>query len=233
MWKTLWGPVWTVCVGRMQGRFQGSPARAELRHRSKLLSHHGERTAPTHSMDTLSHSALIALFHNLLDTAERGVVTKLRSLIRSGIDVNRASGLVGNAVLQAACGAGHTACVRLLLEARAKVDVREKEMWLTALHAASAFAHHECIRLLLDAGATVDARDKEGCTPLHFASGNGRDVDGSNAEGRPECVRLLLGAGATQLASDYGETPLHWSCADGFVGCAGRPWLNGSRTRAL
>ena len=79
----------------------------------------------------------------------------------------------------------HTESVRLLLEAGADVEARDKD-GDTVLMQAAWNGHTEILRLLLQAAAEVDARATDGWTALMRAA----------SWGQTESVRLLLEAGA-------------------------------------
>ena len=78
---------------------------------------------------------------------------------------------------------GKHACVKLLIDAGADLNVRNSE-GDTALILASCAGKPECVKLLIDAGADLNARTKKGKTALHFAS----------RLGYTECVQLLVAA---------------------------------------
>lgn len=78
-------------------------------------------------------------------------------------------------------------CVRLLLEAGAKVNERSQNaMQNMPLHAAVAGRHPEIARLLLERGAWVNARQHGGWTALHSAA----------QSGDTQLAELLIAAGA-------------------------------------
>lgn len=103
----------------------------------------------------------------LHDAAKRGNEPFLAECLTAGVSVN---GLdrAGNTALFWAAHAGHTACVRLLLQRPSiHIDVQNK-LGDTALHAASWKCRPECVSLLLDAGADVHLVNNEGKTALQL-----------------------------------------------------------------
>jgi ankyrin repeat protein len=91
---------------------------------------------------------------------------------------------------------------RILLESRAKVDVRD-EYEANPLHRAE---NAEIAELLLEHDADPDSIDRDGNTPLHRAVGSGR----------AEVCDALLGRGASVvLANREGRTALHMAAAAG------------------
>ncbi|KAK3349517.1 ankyrin repeat-containing domain protein [Lasiosphaeria hispida] len=99
----------------------------------------------------------------------------------------------------------HTACVNLLIEARADVNAQE-DGGRTALIYASREGHTDCMIPLLRAGANVNLAEDDdsfGGTPLSWA------VTG----GRPEAVELLLKHGAA--IDDKTRPLLGWAAAFG------------------
>jgi uncharacterized protein len=69
---------------------------------------------------------------------------------------------------------GCAECVRILIEAGAKLNERSQNaMQNMPLHAAAAGRHAEIVRILLERGAWVNARQHGGWTALHSAAQNG------------------------------------------------------------
>jgi ankyrin repeat protein len=107
-------------------------------------------------------------------------MTRARSLLKEGIDVNaRCSDLWGLTPLTLASWAGHTAVVKLLLDAGADPN-RESHNGRTPL---MRVANADICRMLLEAGADARAVDDGGHTVLMYPSD-------------AECCRLLLESGA-------------------------------------
>lgn len=100
---------------------------------------------------------------------------------------------------------GDDECVRLLLDAGAKVELRGV-MGRTALHYAAYRASARKVQDLIHAGAEVNVEDERGYTPLHLAA----------LVGDEDCTRLLLEAGANANAGTLdGFTALHFAANQG------------------
>ncbi|MBQ3142982.1 MAG: ankyrin repeat domain-containing protein [Akkermansia sp.] len=104
-----------------------------------------------------------------------------------------------------AANEGDDECVRLLLDAGAKVELRGV-MGRTALHYAAYRASARKVQDLIHAGAEVNVEDERGYTPLHLAALVGDEA----------CTRLLLEAGANANAGTLdGFTALHFAANQG------------------
>ncbi len=104
-----------------------------------------------------------------------------------------------------AANEGDDECVRLLLDAGAKVALRGV-MGHTALHYAAYRASARKVQDLIRAGAEVNVEDERGYTPLHLAALVGDEA----------CTRLLLEAGANANAGTLdGFTALHFAANQG------------------
>lgn len=105
----------------------------------------------------------------------------------------------GWSCLQVAAGYGMADACRALVEAGAKLDMKDN-LGMTALHAGSDTDETEVMRALLetDAGkAMVNVQDNEGNTPLHYASWSGRvDI----------VVELLRAAADVSITNAAGKT---------------------------
>ncbi len=120
-------------------------------------------------------------------------MARARSLLKEGIDVNaRSSILKGRTPLTLASWSGHTAIVKILLDAGADPN-RESYDGLTPLMRP---ANADICRMLLKAGADAKAVDDEGHTVLMYPL-------------ESECCRLLLAAGArADTLNSYGRDVL-------------------------
>ncbi|KAJ5614382.1 hypothetical protein N7528_008036 [Penicillium herquei] len=97
----------------------------------------------------------------------------------------------------------HIAVALLLLENKAKVNVRDGKLGWTPLHCAAGVGDEELVEILLEAGAEVNNKDHEvGWTPLHLAA----------MSGYSSIMRLLMVNGADFDGEDkYGWTPRRFS----------------------
>ncbi|KAK0609470.1 ankyrin repeat-containing domain protein [Immersiella caudata] len=129
----------------------------------------------------------------------------IRLLLQHGADVNRKGGIFGWPPITVA--AHHTApnIMATLLEAGAKVDVKDA-MGRSAIHVA-AFSGADNLQALLDACGDIKAVDAMNRTVLHWAA----------ASGRPESVELILNRFPGQFVNTPdidGWTPLCWAARD-------------------
>ena len=69
------------------------------------------------------------------------------------VDLDVGDEQYGRTALSWASYGGKTECVKLLIDAGADLNVRDKE-GITALYLASYYGNTECVKLLRDAGAT-------------------------------------------------------------------------------
>lgn len=153
----------------------------------------------------------------------------------------------GCAALHLAADLGHTACLKVLLDATdADADVRTREKRATALHLACDGGYTECVGALLARGADPSLRNTRGQTPLHLAAraqsiesvemllATGKvDVDAMDDDSRTplhaalgkdlhafDMVELLIGYGADVNREDkYGYTPLHVAALNEMSQC--------------
>ena len=115
----------------------------------------------------------------------------------------------GFSALHAAAAAGHTECVRVLLECGADKNMAGPDR-KTAIALAAERGHVECVRVLLESKAAIELVDKRKRTPLLLAMRAGRAVEAS----------LLLSHGANpDAADDSGNTVAHYACAFGWKEC--------------
>jgi hypothetical protein len=107
--------------------------------------------------------------------------------------------------LQIATSFGLKEIVRLLLEAKADVNVRDND-GRTALYIAASNGHEAVVKLLLEAKADANVGDRYGVTPLYIAASNGHEA----------IVKLLLEAKADANVRDrYGGTALYCAASNG------------------
>ncbi|XP_049944780.1 serine/threonine-protein phosphatase 6 regulatory ankyrin repeat subunit B-like [Schistocerca serialis cubense] len=152
------------------------------------------------------HDAAVSLLRNLsgeekgkmlVAAAEEGSVSKVRTLLAAGADVEAMDENQQNA-LHWAAGLGHVEVVRLLLEEGADVNARDR--WRnTPLHQAAWNDDATVVRLLAASFADCNARDDTGNTPLHDAA----------RRGQADAATALLEVGADREVRNYdGDTPL-------------------------
>lgn len=143
------------------------------------------------------------------DAASRGDLTEVRTLLRSGADVNAAHG-DGMTALHWAAELSDVVMTETLLSAGANPEAVTRLGDYTPLHVASRAASSDVVTALLRAGASPDARTSTGgATPLHHAAG----------AGAVEVVRDLVDAGADINAPEgaWLQTPLMFAAAAGHT----------------
>lgn len=180
---------------------------------------------------------------------ERGHTDLILLLLKKGLDpsIKDKNGLTP---LYRACEFGHDDVVTALLDGvgidhkkvSSRLEEKNGEEELTALHAAAIFDRDSTIRLLLSRGANPQARTTSGRTPLSYACGKGfiytvaALLEGEDCKGQRVCasandikalhdavfaghatiIRLLLTEGADPNARrEDGCTPLYIACQNG------------------
>ncbi|WP_439642213.1 ankyrin repeat domain-containing protein [Gemmatimonas sp.] len=141
----------------------------------------------------------------LADAVMRGDTSKVRVLIKQGVDVN-ASQPDGMSALHWASQRGDLASAQVLVYAGARVDAMTRNGNYTPLHLAARDGRAAVVKLLLANGADpLAATSTGGATALHFAAGNGN----------PESVQALLAKGVPVDIREtaWGQTPLMWAAA--------------------
>tara|TARA_B100000686_G_scaffold144373_1_gene151829 strand:- start:221 stop:2314 length:2094 start_codon:yes stop_codon:yes gene_type:complete len=107
------------------------------------------------------------------DAAMHGDIEAVRSLLRSGADVNAAQG-DGMTALHWAAQAGDRQLAEILVYAGARLEAGTRIGRYTALHIAAREGRHEVARVLVEAGADPEATtSNSGVTPLHLAARSG------------------------------------------------------------
>lgn len=123
---------------------------------------------------------------------EKGVTTLLQACHRGLVDIaqmlvdkHKASGKAGFiddasdegiSPLIAASSEGHLTVVKLLIEAKADMNVKDKDD-TSALMAASARGHLDVVKELLKAGANINDQNRDGHTALMFAYNGKNQVE--------------------------------------------------------
>ncbi len=102
---------------------------------------------------------------------------------------------------------GKVDVARILIDAKANLDVQDRWDW-TPLNYAAEFGRVEIVRMLIGAKANLNVQDWQGWTPLHRAARNGR----------VEVAQMLIGAKANlDVQDNWDWTPLHWAVMNGKV----------------
>jgi len=117
--------------------------------------------------------ANIDAFTPLMAAAQWRQLNVLKFLLENGARLVPVAKTNGRTALMHACLSGSPQCVELLLEAGARVNVRDS-YGMTALMMAATTGGTEMVRPLLQAGAEIDARDDQGFTAVDWAAKWGR-----------------------------------------------------------
>ena len=138
----------------------------------------------------------------------------------------------GQTALQVAVSAGHTSCVRLLLETAecSAVDVvivnHEDSSKEAPIHIASRCGNQSLLKLLIHHGANINLVDGLGRTSLHCAAEGGHE----------KCLVLLLDSGGEELLEerdDNGFTCLHIAIKSNRLRCVRNLLQIGADTKAI
>ena len=138
------------------------------------------------------------------DAAMRGDTEAVRSLIRSGADVNTAQG-DGLTALHWAGMKGDAEMAKILIYAGAALHAVTRNGAHTPLHVASQAGNVPVMRALLEAGGDANAISTMGVTPLHLA--------GLSGSGGAVGVLLDSGADVDARESVAGQTPLMFAAS--------------------
>lgn len=141
------------------------------------------------------------------DAAMQEDVERVRTLLRSGADVNAAQG-DGMTALHWAAEHGNGELAEMVVRAGANVAAVTRLGDYTPLHLAARSGNGDVVRRLLDAGADPEARTSTGAvTPLHFGARSGSVA----------VVRALLAAGAAVDVTEEAraQTPLMFAASAG------------------
>ena len=139
------------------------------------------------------------------DAVMRGDSSRVRLLIKQGLDVNAAQP-DGMTALHWAAQRGDAGGAQMLMYAGARVDAVTRNGNYTPLHLAARNGRAAAVKALLAAGAEVNALTSTGAaSALHFAASNGD----------PLTVTALLDKGALVDTREgaWGQTPLMWAAS--------------------
>ncbi|XP_077998099.1 E3 ubiquitin-protein ligase MIB2-like [Glandiceps talaboti] len=157
----------------------------------------------TNSLSTLLDQLIISQSNSdspdrIVGEAAQGNTSKVRDLVSkhpSKVDIKSS----GKTALQVSSHQGHLDVVKVLLSAKATLELQDQD-GDTALHYAIFGNAPEVAQLLLSKGAKVNAVNNAGCSCLHVA------VNKSHIQ----CVRVLLRYNCNvNLQDSYGDTALH------------------------
>ena len=115
-------------------------------------------------------TAVSAPATSLMDAAVAGNVAAVRQHIAAGTNLNGRSADGGSTALIAAASFGQDETARLLIEAGADLELKNKE-GSTALHTAAFLCRENIVRALLAKGADRNARSNSGATRLDSVAG--------------------------------------------------------------
>lgn len=130
----------------------------------------------------------------------RGARTGLRtvhSLLKRTCEKASLNGQLLNAAKK-----GYPRIARILIAAKANINVTKHSNDKTPLHLAAKYGHLDVVKVLIASNANITAKDYESETPLHHAA----------KYGHLDIVNALLAAGADHALQDcFGKTALHWA----------------------
>lgn len=146
----------------------------------------------------------------LQNAIKDGQLEEVKLLIEQGIEVNQPS-TQGVTPLHHAVIHNQTNIAAVLLQAGAKVDVKDAATEATPLHLAALYGREDIANLLITKGANVNATMKFGITPLLVAA----------QFNQPQIVRLLSELPNNKVAINHadqeGFTALHFAAQNGDV----------------
>ncbi|KAJ2953624.1 hypothetical protein O0L34_g1228 [Tuta absoluta] len=157
--------------------------------------------APTTSEDE-TWSSMYKWYAAILECT--GAAIASASVVTNGIDQQDA---FMRTALHYAAEQGHTAVVKLLIDAGCKVDITASD-GLTPLHVAVIRDYGEIVSMLLEAGSNANYKTHEKMTPLHFAA----------SRGYLDLVKILVKHGANLEARDTSDrTALYLAAGRGHA----------------
>lgn len=126
---------------------------------------------------TTSDTNAIRTHKGLHEAAVQGDIEVVRQHINAGSNLNEMESSGGSSPLITAATFGKTEVARVLIDAGADVNFKNKE-GSTALHAAAFFCNTGIVEILLDNGADINIRNKAGSTALQSVEGPFEEVKG-------------------------------------------------------
>jgi ankyrin repeat protein len=146
-----------------------------------------------------------------LSNSDAGNSVELEALLKAhpGVDVNLHKSDSGEGCLRAAAGRNNAASTRLLINASADLEARDKYGY-TPLALACDKGNLDCVQVLIEnkADARIATIDINQLAHEFARKGNSK------------CLRLLIDANADPKARDkHGHTPLHWASQSGNLDC--------------
>lgn len=136
----------------------------------------------------------------LAEAAMRGDVMRLRGFLINGQSPN-ATDLEGRPAILLAAWGNHVEVVEALVEAKVRVDQRDK-IGSTAMIAAAERGYDRIVELLIEGKGNVNLENRQGVTPLIAAA----------QKGYAPVVATLIKAGAKLDHQDHsGRTALEWA----------------------
>jgi ankyrin repeat protein len=149
----------------------------------------------------------------LLQASHRGLVNVVKALLDkhaangAPVDFLDVASEDGITPLIAASSEGHAECVKMLIDAKADVNAKDKD-GTNSLMAASARGHLEVVTALLAAGANVNDQNTDGHTALMFAY-NGKNQVETLMERYNQFVREAASSGeGKEEVDDNGTGPI-------------------------
>ncbi|GJC96275.1 ankyrin repeat protein [Colletotrichum higginsianum] len=166
---------------------------------------------------------------NILSRAAScGSESLVSAIIAAGVDLNERNDDTGEIPIHTAITWGRQGVVKLLLDAKVDLCVRDI-LGRTPLLSSTNVGHPEILQMLIDAGADVDDKDTSGISAVNIAiyAGRGRSRPGEPAQDlskplaplscaaencRLQCIRLLLDKGADACIESERGSPLYLLC---------------------
>eukprot|EP00164_Ancoracysta_twista_P004443 GFYU01005996.1.p1 GENE.GFYU01005996.1~~GFYU01005996.1.p1 ORF type:complete len:233 (+),score=69.09 GFYU01005996.1:154-852(+) len=139
----------------------------------------------------------------LIHAVAQGNLKEAQWLLERGANPD-VTNLNGSTPLHVACGKGILSMVTLLIQFRASLDIKEKDMvgGYTPLHYAVKARRLQIANVLLDSGANPNIPDSLGFLPLHLAA----------RDGSLDMTVTLIAKGADVTREDKGgKTAYYWA----------------------